>query len=95
MTEINLNDEYLEKDVEVIPKNRMILADTITLQVILIVIIAIAYLLINTFSPIVSNDIYNTFTYHLQELAEDCYKSIKTSIVNILEENSDNDNTAV
>ncbi len=95
MTEINLNDEYLEKDVEVIPKNRMILADTITLQVILIVIIAIAYLLINTFSPIVSNDIYNTFTYHLQESAEDCYKSIKTSIVNILEENSDNDNTAV
>lgn len=95
MTEINLNDEYLEKDVEVIPKNRVILADTITLQVILIVIIAIAYLLINTFSPIVSNDIYNTFTYHLQELAEDCYKSIKTSIVNILEENSDNDNTAV
>lgn len=95
MTEINLNEEYLEKDVEVIPKNRVILADTITLQVILIVIIAIANLLINTFSPIVSNDIYNTFTYHLQESAEDCYKSIKTSIVNILEENSDNDNTAV
>ena len=95
MTETILNEENLKKDVEVIPRNRVILADTITLQVILIVIIAIAYLLINTFSPKISNDIYNTFTYHLQESAEDCYKSIKTSIVNILKENSDNDNTSV
>ncbi len=95
MMETNLNEENLEKDVEVIPRNKVILADTITLQVILIVIIAIAYLLINTFSPKISNNIYNTFTYHLQQSSEDCYKSIKTSIVNILEENSNNDNTSV
>lgn len=67
-------------------KNNVLLSDTITLQIIMVVIVAIVFICINTFFPSLSNNIYETYIRQMSESASECYNSIKEEIKDIFME---------
>ncbi len=69
-------------------KNTVTIADTITFQLILLVIIAIASTSINTFLPEISDDMYNTYISQSQRNENFGVDSIKQAISQITGEST-------
>lgn len=83
----NINyDEHNELDIVQKGKKDVLISDTITLQIIMVLIVAIIFIGINTFFPNLSNSIYNTYIFQMSESATDCYNNIKADIIDIFEE---------
>jgi hypothetical protein len=64
-------------------KKTVTLADTITFQLILLVITAIGYVLINTFLPEISNDMYNSYisqTHNSESFGVDSVKQVLSQL---------------
>lgn len=69
-------------------KKTVTLADTITFQLIIMVIVAIAYVSINTFLPEISDDMYNTYISQSKRNENFGVDSIKQAISQITDEST-------
>jgi len=69
-------------------KKTVTLADTITFQLILLVIIAIVYVLINTFLPEISDDMYNIYVSQTHNSESFGVDSVKQALSQMTEDNT-------